>query len=229
LFSQVNGLICEIHHSAQMSIHLIPPKDSGTGYTGYSSSKQNRIHRVNGYGDNAYTYYPVVIIGAGESGICMGYKLQKVLGIDQFRIYDRQSGVGGTWWINRYPGVACDVPATFYSFSFSPNPKWTAFYPPGPEIYHYFQDVCTKFGLTDKIELDTEVLGARWLSEEELWEIKLQHLVKGTGDLSKLDRQKRVQELGKFSVYTSQETVRCKVLISGAGAFVRIKGWLSVL
>jgi cation diffusion facilitator CzcD-associated flavoprotein CzcO len=73
---------------------------------------QNRIHRVNGYGGGAgseYTYYPVLIIGAGEAGIAMGYKLKQTLGFDQFRIFDRQGGIGGTWWINRYPGVACDM------------------------------------------------------------------------------------------------------------------------
>lgn len=54
------------------------------------------IHRVNGYGANAYTYYPVVIIGAGESGVAMGTQLKEKLGFDQFRIFDRQGGIGGT-------------------------------------------------------------------------------------------------------------------------------------
>lgn len=67
------------------------------------------IHRRHTYGKNAHTYYPVVVIGAGESGIATGCRLKEVLGFDQFRIFDRQSGIGGTWWINRYPGVACDV------------------------------------------------------------------------------------------------------------------------
>ena len=67
------------------------------------------IRYVNGYAENAYVYYPVIIIGAGESGIAMGCRLKAALGHDQFRIFERQSGVGGTWWINRYPGVACDV------------------------------------------------------------------------------------------------------------------------
>jgi cation diffusion facilitator CzcD-associated flavoprotein CzcO len=54
-------------------------------------------------------YYPVAIIGAGESGIAMACRLKEVLGFDQFRVFERQSGIGGTWWINRYPGVACDM------------------------------------------------------------------------------------------------------------------------
>jgi len=69
----------------------------------------NSIRKDNGYDASSYTYYPVAIIGAGESGIAMGCRLKEVLGHDQFRIFDRQSGIGGTWWINRYPGVACDV------------------------------------------------------------------------------------------------------------------------
>jgi len=65
-------------------------------------TKRESIHRVNGYDKDAYTYYPVIIIGAGESGIAMGCRLKEVLGFDQFRIFDRQAGIGGTWWINRY-------------------------------------------------------------------------------------------------------------------------------
>jgi len=82
------------------------------------------IHVENGYQKDAYTYYPVLIIGAGETGLAMGCRLKQKLGFDQFRIFDRQSGIGGphseivlnsaytvlrkilgTWWINRYPGV----------------------------------------------------------------------------------------------------------------------------
>ena len=73
------------------------------------TTPQNTIRRVNGYEKGAYTYYPVLIIGAGESGIALGCRLKGKLGFDQFRIFERQSGVGGTWHINRYPGVACDV------------------------------------------------------------------------------------------------------------------------
>ncbi|KAL8654044.1 MAG: hypothetical protein Q9226_003589 [Calogaya cf. arnoldii] len=54
----------------------------------------NNIHVQNGYGKDAYTYYPVLIIGAGESGIAMGWRLKEKVGCSQFRIFDRQSGVG---------------------------------------------------------------------------------------------------------------------------------------
>lgn len=67
------------------------------------------IRHVGGYDGKAYTYYPVLVIGAGESGIAMGCRLRQELGFDQFRIFERKSGIGGTWYTNRYPGIACDV------------------------------------------------------------------------------------------------------------------------
>ena len=53
----------------------------------------NSIKVFDGYEKNAYTYYPVVIVGAGESGIAMGCQLKEQLGFDQFRIFERGSGV----------------------------------------------------------------------------------------------------------------------------------------
>ena len=54
------------------------------------------IRRVNGYQHDAYTYYPVIIVGAGASGIAMACQLKQQLGFDQFRVFDRQAGIGGT-------------------------------------------------------------------------------------------------------------------------------------
>lgn len=51
----------------------------------------------------------VIIIGAGFGGIAMACQLKRQLGCADFCLLDRQSGIGGTWWINTYPGVACDV------------------------------------------------------------------------------------------------------------------------
>ncbi|KAF6219408.1 hypothetical protein HO133_005234 [Letharia lupina] len=52
------------------------------------------IRVENGYQKNAFTHYPVLIIGAGESGLAMGCRLKEKFGFDQFRIFDRQSGIG---------------------------------------------------------------------------------------------------------------------------------------
>lgn len=66
------------------------------------------IRVINGLHKDAYTYYPILIVGAGESAIALASRLREE-GFDQFRLFERQSGIGGTWWINRYPGVACDM------------------------------------------------------------------------------------------------------------------------
>ncbi|CAI6249152.1 unnamed protein product [Periconia digitata] len=185
------------------------------------------IQRVNGYDNNAYTYYPVIIVGAGASGIAMACQLKEQLGFDQFRIFERQAGIGGTWWINRYPGVACDVPAAFYSFSFAQNPDWTALYPPGREIVQYYHDVCRKYEITDKFELNTDVEQCTWLEKEQQWEVRLRRMVAGMGDLSAKDRMKIVQERGEAAVYSETEVVRARAVVSCVGGLVEPKGWPS--
>ncbi|KAF1956395.1 FAD/NAD(P)-binding domain-containing protein [Byssothecium circinans] len=189
------------------------------------SKSKETIRRVNGYDHDAYTYYPVLIVGAGASGIAMACRLKEELGFDQFRVFDRQGGIGGTWWINRYPGVACDIPATLYSFSFAQNPNWSSFHPPGREIVQYYHDVCKSYKITDKFELNTDVTQCTWLESEKVWEVKLRRMVAGMGDLSSKDRLKIVREKGEAAVYTEMETVRAKVVISGVGALVEPRGW----
>ncbi|KAI9924015.1 hypothetical protein ASPWEDRAFT_100654 [Aspergillus wentii DTO 134E9] len=188
-------------------------------------SSLSKIHKRHGYGKDSHTYYPIVIIGAGESGIAMGCRLKEVLGFDQFRIFDRQSGIGGTWWINRYPGVACDIPAALYSFSFSLKTDWTSLLPPGPEMAQYLADVCEKYSIVDKIQLNTDVKEIRWIEEAEEWEVTLSYLALGTGDLAQSDRDVLVAREGRHSVYVGTETVRTKIVVSGVGGLVEPKTW----
>ena len=63
----------------------------------------------------------VAIIGAGMSGLCIAAKLQDA-GIETFTIFEKADEVGGTWRDNTYPGLSCDVPSRFYTYSFRPNP-----------------------------------------------------------------------------------------------------------
>ena len=67
--------------------------------------------------------HDVVIVGAGISGLCMGMRLAQE-GVRDFVILERAAELGGTWRDNRYPGCACDVKSSLYSFSFEPNPDW---------------------------------------------------------------------------------------------------------
>jgi cation diffusion facilitator CzcD-associated flavoprotein CzcO len=102
----------------------------------------------------------VAIIGAGMSGICMAVKLQDA-GIDSFTIFEKADDVGGTWRDNTYPGLTCDVPSRYYSYSFRPNPNWSHWLPPGPEIQAYFQQVADERGIRSHIRFGADVAAAR--------------------------------------------------------------------
>ena len=72
----------------------------------------------------------VGIIGAGMSGIGMAAKL-RLAGIESFHIYEKSDDLGGTWHANTYPGLTCDIPSRYYSYTFAPNPNWSSVYSPG--------------------------------------------------------------------------------------------------
>lgn len=103
----------------------------------------------------------VAIIGAGMSGLCMAIKLLDA-GIDSFVIYEQADDVGGTWRDNTYPGLHCDVPSPYYSYSFLPNPNWTRLMPPGGEIQQYMRRVADERGLRRYIRFGTEVTSAEY-------------------------------------------------------------------
>jgi cation diffusion facilitator CzcD-associated flavoprotein CzcO len=103
----------------------------------------------------------VAIVGAGMSGLCMASKLLDA-GIDTFTIFESADEVGGTWRDNTYPGLHCDVPSRFYSYTFRPNAEWSRFMSPGPEIQRYFQGVATQRGIRPHIRFGTEVISASY-------------------------------------------------------------------
>lgn len=111
----------------------------------------------------------VAIVGAGMSGLCMAHKL-RVAGHDDILIFEKADEVGGTWRENRYPGLSCDVPSRFYSYSFAPNPGWTRGFSPGPEIQRYFVRTTERLGLRPLIRFGEEVTDARW--EDGRWRLR---------------------------------------------------------
>jgi len=102
----------------------------------------------------------ILIVGAGMSGMLMGYRLLKA-GITSFEILEKSdSAVGGTWRDNTYPGLACDIPAYWYSYSFEPNPDITHRYLRGPQLRAYFERFADKYGLRKYIKLNQTVESA---------------------------------------------------------------------
>jgi cation diffusion facilitator CzcD-associated flavoprotein CzcO len=108
------------------------------------------------------------IIGAGPGGLALGILLQRA-GFHEFTIFDREDDVGGTWRINTYPGLACDVKSHLYSYSFDLNPHWSRLWSAQPEILAYFQRCADKYGLRPHLRLNTEIRSARWEDDTRRW------------------------------------------------------------
>jgi len=134
----------------------------------------------------------VLVIGAGFSGICAGIKLLET-GETDFQIVEKADGIGGTWWENRYPGAACDIPSHLYSFSFEPNPDWTRLYSPGPEIQRYAAHCVEKYGLTGHMRFGRQLVSLVWQEAEGRWlarfadgsRISARFVINGSGGLHK--------------------------------------------
>lgn len=105
------------------------------------------------------------------------------------------------------------------------NPSWTTFHPEGPEIVKYFQGVCDRYEIVDKIQLNTDVTACTWLESEQVWEVTLQHMVAGSGDLSSNDRAQKIKVDGPASVFSYEEVVRAKIVVSGCGGLVEPNSW----
>ena len=104
----------------------------------------------------------IVIIGAGMTGIAMVIKLRKA-GITNITVLEKKNKIGGTWRENTYPGVACDVPAHMYTYSFEPNPNWSHFFAHGDEIQKYFEHVVEKYDVERSIHFSEAVTDARYI------------------------------------------------------------------
>jgi cation diffusion facilitator CzcD-associated flavoprotein CzcO len=111
-----------------------------------------------------------IIIGAGMAGILAGIRLREK-GENDFAIYEKGAKIGGTWRENRYPGLTCDVPAHAYTYSFAPNPEWSAFYAGGPEILSYFQSVVDDHDLAGAIHLNAEVVSCDYDGPTRKWTV----------------------------------------------------------
>jgi cation diffusion facilitator CzcD-associated flavoprotein CzcO len=115
-----------------------------------------------------------VVIGAGMAGILAAIRLREA-GFDDVVVYEKADRPGGTWRENTYPGLACDVPSHFYSYSFALNPDWSRRFSPGAEIQAYFTDVATRYGVSERTRFGKEIV--RCAFENGRW-----HLTTKDGD-----------------------------------------------
>lgn len=61
-----------------------------------------------------------------------------------------------------------------YAFYFNPNPDWSQCYAKGPEIQQYILETIKKFGLDEKVQLNTKVISSVWNEDQGHWQLKLQ-------------------------------------------------------
>src|ERR1700730_2502326 len=117
------------------------------------------------------TRLDAIIIGAGFAGLYMLHRLRG-LGFS-VRVLEGGSGIGGTWYWNRYPGLHCDVESIDYSYSFDEDLQqewqWSQRYASQAEILRYLEHVADRFDLRSDIQLDTRVTDARHDADANAW------------------------------------------------------------
>jgi cation diffusion facilitator CzcD-associated flavoprotein CzcO len=136
-----------------------------------------------------------VVIGAGFSGLYLLHKLRNEMGMS-VRVFEAGSGVGGTWYWNRYPGARCDSDSYMYCYSFDADLyqewEWSERYPQQPEILAYLEHVAERYDLTRDITLNARVVEAVFDETAEAWTVRTeagetvitQYLITGVGCLS---------------------------------------------
>ena len=118
--------------------------------------------------------FDAIVVGAGFAGLCMLHRLKQIgLSVKSFEV---GTGVGGTWYWNRYPGARCDVESWEYSYSFSEELEqewdWSERYAAQPEILSYLKHVAEKFNLYECINFNTRVKSAVFDEDKKKWVIQ---------------------------------------------------------
>ena len=115
-----------------------------------------------------------VIVGAGFAGLYMLHRMRG-LGLSALLV-EAGSGVGGTWFWNRYPGARCDVDSLEYSFSFSEELQqqwtWSERFATQPEILKYLNHVADRFDLSRDIILETRAVAAIYDDASGRWQVR---------------------------------------------------------
>ncbi|CAF2736051.1 unnamed protein product [Rotaria sp. Silwood2] len=180
--------------------------------------------------------YYALIIGSGFSGLGMAIKL-KELGTENFIVIERHGHVGGTWYANKYPGCACDVPSNLYSFSFEPNPNWSYFFGRQSEIGDYLEHCTDKYDIRQHIKFHTTVTKLKWIDDKQVWQITIESnhqekqvyarfVIAGYGPLSNASYPTDIPGIDKFQgqmCHTAEwdktiDFINKRVAVIGTGA-----------
>lgn len=154
----------------------------------------------------------VIVGGAGFSGLSfarvveMG-KLENV----SLQIYEKNNELGGTWYENRCPGCACDVPIHNYQFSWAPYPYFPNFYAKRDHMFEYITEIAKQFNLRKYVKVSHKITGAKWIQEKRKWQVQI---VRTDGrKLVVADGNDRDAEIGEPFID------ECDVFINATGAY----------
>ncbi len=118
--------------------------------------------------------YDVIAIGAGFAGLGMIHHAREA-GLS-IRVFDKASDVGGTWTWNRYPGAATDSEGYYYCLTFSKELlnewTWSKRYPGWEETQRYLRFVADRCNMWPHIQLETAIVSADFLEDDNLWSVK---------------------------------------------------------
>jgi cation diffusion facilitator CzcD-associated flavoprotein CzcO len=135
--------------------------------------------------------HEILIVGAGFSGIGTAAQLEKV-GIRDYLIVEQGDGFGGTWYWNRYPGIAVDIPSFSYQYSYAKSSEWSRTYAPGDELLAYAKRCAREHDLGDKTRFKTKIVAAEFDTGIHAWrvstgsgeELVVRHIVDASGVLT---------------------------------------------
>lgn len=127
---------------------------------------------------NAPEGFHVLIIGAGVTGVLMARVLNQ-LGLTNFTVVDRNAEVGGTWYVNQYPGCRVDTPSMLYSYSFDPDPDWPEHFSHQPELQRYVKQTAERSGLGGRLRCNTEVDAMTWDEDASAWQVDVHDTASG--------------------------------------------------
>ena len=109
----------------------------------------------------------VLIVGAGVCAIALGTALGR-LGIP-YTIVEKNAELGGTWYVNRYPGCGVDTPNHSYSFSFGARNNWTRYFAQRQELLDYLKKVALEHDVRSHIRFNTRLTSSRWDETRRRW------------------------------------------------------------
>ncbi|EXJ82626.1 hypothetical protein A1O3_06439 [Capronia epimyces CBS 606.96] len=121
----------------------------------------------------------IAVLGAGVSGLNFFKFAEDKLKNVEIICYEKNADIGGTWYENRYPGCACDIPSVVYQFPWRPAP-WSKYYSYSPEIWEYLKKVEEENHFLEKyVKLRHRIISLSWDDEIAQWAIRVQDLETG--------------------------------------------------